>query len=149
MAEAAQPSASAGVRDLVADSRLAVVETVGAVCWLAMDATWMLGWRAAATVLVLPCLAAHLLLFRFTPRTFIAMVVTGSMTGWLTMNAAWMLGDMWSVAGFLVLARCLCAIAAALLIVAFSKSHWRPEAQSLFFAGFRRLRVAFYQRPRR
>jgi hypothetical protein len=149
LAEAAQSSTSAGVPDRAADSRLAVVETIGAVCWLAMDATWMLGWRAAATLLVVPCLVAHLLLFRFTPRSFIAVVVTGSMTGWLTMNAAWMLGDMWAVGGFLVLAKCLCATASALLIVAFSKSHWRPEAQALFFAGFRRLRVSFHQRPRR
>jgi hypothetical protein len=28
-------------------------------------------------------------------------------------------------------------------MVAFSKSRWRPEAQALVFAGFRRLRFAF------
>ena len=56
-----------------------VVETVGSVCWLAMDAAWMLGWRAAGTLLAVPCVLAHLLLFRFTPRTVVAIGVTVSM----------------------------------------------------------------------
>jgi len=87
-----------------------VVETVGSVCWLAMDAAWMLNWRVAATLLAAPCLLAHLLLFRFTPRT--------------------------------AAAKLFCVSATALLVFAFSRSRWRPEAQALLFAGFRRLRVA-------
>lgn len=120
-----------------------VAETVGSVCWLAMDAAWMLNWRAAATLLAAPCVLAHLLLFRFTPRTAVAMAVTASMFCWVGMNAAWMLGDMWTVPALLSGAKLLCANATALLVFAFSKSRWRPEAQALLFAGFRRLRVAF------
>jgi hypothetical protein len=125
-----------------------IAETVGSVCWLAMDAAWMLGWRAAATALVVPCLVAHLLLFRYTHRTLVALTVTASMNCWLAMNAAWMLGDIWAVAGLLAAAKLLCGAATALLIVAFSQSRWRPEARLLLFAGFRRLRVAFQARPK-
>jgi hypothetical protein len=125
-----------------------IVETVGSVCWLAMDAGWMLGWRGVATALVVPCLAAHLLLFRFTHRTIVAMAVTASMNCWLGMNAAWMLGDIWSIANLLALAKILCVAATVLLILAFSKSRWRPDARLLLFAGFRRLRLAFQDRPK-
>jgi hypothetical protein len=132
-----------------ADERTLIVETVGSVCWLAMDAGWMLGWRAAATALIAPCLLAHLLLFRSTPRTVVAVTVTASMNGWLAMNAAWMLGDIWAVPALLAAAKVLCATATALLVVAFSRSRWRPEARLLLFAGFRRLRLAFQPRPKR
>jgi hypothetical protein len=131
------------------DGLLPVVETVGSVCWLAMDAGWMLGWRAVATVLVVPCLAAHALLFRFTPRTAVAVAVTASMNCWLGMNAAWMLGDVWAAPSLLVVAKLFCAAATLLLVVAFSRSRWRPEARLLLFAGFRRLRLAFQERPKR
>lgn len=120
-----------------------VVETVGSVCWLAMDAAWMLSWRAAATLLAVPCVLAHVLLFRFTPRSAVAMAVTASMFCWVGMNAAWMLGDTWNAPPLLTVAKLFCATATALLIVAFSRSRWRPEAQALLFAGFRRLRLAF------
>ena len=125
-----------------------VVETLGAVCWLAMDAGWMLGWRLFATILVLPCLVAHALLFRCTPRTIVALAVTASMTCWLGMNAAWMLADLWAVPGLLVVAKVVCVVATALLMLAFSKSRWRPEARLLLFAGFRRLRLAFQEWPK-
>jgi len=58
------------------------------------------------------------------------------------MNAAWMLSDMWTIPGLLVVAKLACVTATALLIVALSRSRWRPEAQARLFAGFRRLRVA-------
>ena len=131
------------------DSRELVTETVGSICWLAMDAAWMLGWRAAATALIAPCLAAHLLLFRFAPRTVVGVAVTTSMNCWLAMNAVWMLGDIWAVASLLAVAKLLCVSATALLIVAFSQSRWRPEARLLLFAGFRRLRLTFQPRPKR
>jgi hypothetical protein len=131
-----------------ADSQMHVVETVGAICWLAMDATWMLGWRPVATLLAVPCLVAQLLLFRFTPRTTVAMAVTGSVTGWLGMNITWMLGDLWLLSGLLVAARCLCVTATGLLILAFSRSEWRPHAQARLFAGFRRLRIVLQARPK-
>src|SRR5262245_59972492 len=99
-----------------------VVETAGSVCWLAMDAAWMLGWRPLATLLVVPCLVAHALLFRFTPRTVVAIAVTASMNCWLGMNAAWMLGDVWTIASMLFVAKLLCLAATILLIVAFSNS---------------------------
>lgn len=120
-----------------------VAETVGSVCWLAMDAAWMLNWRAAATLLAASCLLAHLLLFRFAPRSVVALAVTASMFCWVGMNATWMLGDMWTVPPLLAVARIFCAAATALLVFAFSQSRWRPEARALLFAGFRRLRVAF------
>jgi hypothetical protein len=108
----------------------------------------MLGWRAAATALIGPCLLAHLLLFRFAPRRIVAITVTASMNCWLAMNAAWMLGDIWGLPGLLAAAKLLCVAATALLIVAFSQSRWRPEARLLLFAGFRRLRLAFQPRPK-
>ena len=120
-----------------------LAETVGSVCWLAMDAAWMLNWRAAATLLAAPSVLAHLLLFRFTPRTAVALAVTASMFCWVGMNAAWMLGDLWTVPALLGGAKLFCATATALLLFAFSKSRWRPEARALLFAGFRRLRLAF------
>jgi hypothetical protein len=129
-------------------SRELVTETVGSICWLAMDAAWMLGWRAAATVLIVPCLLGHLLLFRYTPRTLVAITVTASMNCWLAMNAAWMLGDLWAVAYLLAVAKFFCLTATALLALAFSQSRWRPEARQLLFAGFRRLRLAFQPRPK-
>jgi len=141
----AQP---AGAGNDAADERTLVVETVGSVCWLAMDAAWMLGWRAAATALIVPCVLAHLLLFRFAPRTIVAMTVTASMNCWLGMNAVWMLGDIWALPCLLAVAKALCGAATTLLIIAFSQSRWRPEARLLLFAGFRRLRLAFQPRPR-
>jgi len=65
---------------MTAAARMMVAETVGSVCWLAMDAAWMLSWRGAATQLAALCLLAHLLLFRFTPRSVVAMAVTASMS---------------------------------------------------------------------
>jgi hypothetical protein len=125
-----------------------VVETVGAICWLAMDAAWMLGWRPVATFLALPCLVAQLLLFRFTQRTVVGMAVTGSVTGWLGMNITWMLGDIWLMPRLLVASRVFCMTATALLLLAFSKSEWRPHAQARLFAGFRRLRIVLHARPK-
>jgi hypothetical protein len=125
-----------------------VVETVGSVCWLAMDAAWMLGWRPLATLLVVPCVVGHLLLFRFGPRSAAAIAVTASMNCWLGMNAAWMLADVWAIAPLLAVAKLLCLAATILLVVAFSNSRWRPEAGRRLFAGFRRLRLAFQERPK-
>jgi hypothetical protein len=125
-----------------------VIETVGAICWLAMDSTWMLGWRPVATLLALPCLAAQLLLFRYAARSLVVLAVAGSVTGWLAMNITWMLGDMWALPGMLVAARVFCLAATALLILAFSRSAWRPHAQARLFAGFRRLRFVLLTRPK-
>jgi len=143
LSEPIQSLPTPAAASITPDERMMVVETVGSVCWLAMDAAWMLNWRVAATLLAAPCLLAHLLLFRFTPRTAVAMAVTASMFCWVGMNGAWMLGDMWNVPTLLAAAKLFCVTATALLVFAFSKSRWRPEAQALLFAGFRRLRVAF------
>jgi len=148
LSEPIQSLSAPAVASISPDERMMVVETVGSVCWLAMDAAWMLGWRAAATLLAVPCVLAHLLLFRFTSRTVVAIAVTGSMFCWVGMNAAWMLGDVWNVTALLTIAKLFCLTATALLIVAFSKSRWRPEARALLFAGFRRLRVSFQARPK-
>jgi len=145
----ARQSDASAAEQATADSRMMVAETVGSVCWLAMDAAWMLNWRAAATALAVPCLVAHLLLFRFTQHTLVALAVTASMNCWLAMNAAWMLGDIWVIATLLAVAKLFCGTATALLMVAFSQSRWRPEARLLLFAGFRRLRLAFQPRSRR
>ncbi len=123
-------------------------ETVGSVCWLAMDAAWMLGWHAAATALVVPGVLAHLLLFRWLPRTVVAFAVSASMACWLGMNAAWMLSEIWALPALLVTAKVLCGTATGLLLLAFSQSRWRPAARMRLFAGFRRLRVAFQPRPK-
>ena len=148
MSEPIQSLPAPAAANISPDERMMVVETVGSVCWLAMDAAWMLGWRAAATLLVVPCVLAHLVLFRFTPRTVVAIAVTASMFCWVGMNAAWMLGDVWNVTALLTIAKLFCLTATTLLIVAFSKSRWRPEARALLFAGFRRLRLTFQARPK-
>jgi len=142
LSEPIQSLPAPAVESMTAPAQMMVAETVGSVCWLAMDAAWMLSWRGAATLLAALCLLAHLLLFRFTPRSVVAMAVTASMCCWVGMNAAWMLSDMWTIPGLLVVAKLACVTATALLIVALSRSRWRPEAQALLFAGFRRLRVA-------
>ena len=54
------------------------LETAGSVLWMAMDAGWMLGWNVVATGLVLPCIAVHGLLFRYTPKTVVGIAVIAS-----------------------------------------------------------------------
>jgi hypothetical protein len=129
-----------------ADQRMLFWETLGSVLWLLMDACWMLGWAFPAAALIAPCLAANLMVFRYTPRTWAIMAVTASMNCWLAMNVVWMVGDLWAVPVLLSAARVFLAVACALLLFAFSHSRWRPEAREAVLAGFRRLRIGL---PRR
>ena len=120
-----------------------VAETMGSLCWLAMDAAWMLQWRTLATILVVPSVVAHLWLFRRGSTSLVTVCVTASLNCWLGMNALWMLSDLWSRPPLLMAAKVFSALAAALIVVAFFASQGRPEARSLVFRGFRRIRVAF------
>jgi len=136
------------VRTSGVEHRSIVVETIGSVSWLAMDAAWLFAWNTLAAGLAVPCVVANLLLFRYTKTSKAGMAVTASMNGWLLMNVAWMLGDVWEKPNLLVAAKVFCALATFLLFVAFSTSKWRLEAAVVLFAGFRRLRFAFQERPK-
>jgi len=130
-----------------ADPRMLFWETLGSVLWLLMDGCWMLEWGVPAAVLIAPCLAANLMVFRYTPRTSAILAVTASMNCWLAMNIAWMIDDLWTVPPLLIAARAFLAVACALLLFAFSNSRWRPEARAAVMAGFRRLRFGLPRKP--
>lgn len=129
-----------------AGARMLFWETVGSVLWLLMDGCWMLDWGVLAAVLIAPCLAANLMVFRYTPRAWAILAVTASMNCWLAMNVTWMIDDLWTVPALLVTARVFLVVACALLVFAFFHSRWHPEARNAVLAGFRRLRFAM---PRR
>ena len=126
-----------------------VVETMGSLCWLAMDAAWMLQWRFLATILVVPSLVAHLWLFRRGSTGLVTFCVTASLNCWLGMNALWLLSDLWDRPALLIAAKVFSALAVAFIIVAFFASHGRPAARSLVFGGFRRVRVTFGDKVKR
>lgn len=122
-------------------------ETLGSVLWLLMDGGWMLGWEVAAFALILPCVAANLMVFRHTPRVVPVLAVTAAMNCWLGMNVIWMVADLRGMPSLLVVARVFLAAGCGLLLFAFSASRWRPDARAALLARFRRLRVQLPRRP--
>lgn len=122
-------------------------ETLGSVLWLLMDGGWMLGWDVAAFALILPCVAANLMVFRHTPRFPAILAVTAAMNCWLGMNVFWMVADLREIPSLLIVARVFLAVACGLLLFAFSSSRWRPEARKAVLARFRRLRIHLPRRP--
>lgn len=126
--------------------RLLVLETLGSVFWLLMDAGWMLGWPVVATLFIVPSLSTQLLVLLHTPRQWVPMGVAASVLLWLAMNVSWMLGEVWNLPALLPVARASFALAVAAFGVAFWKSRWHPEARLLLLASFRRLRTGL--RPR-
>ena len=118
-----------------------LVETVGSVLWFFMDGFWMLNQPLPAKTMVWPTLAANLLVFRFTKRSFGQIAVVAAMNCWLAMNICWMLGDLDKDPKPLAAARVLFFLGIVLLAMAVGREAMTHRRLTEVLAHFRRLRT--------
>ena len=122
------------------EGRLAFYETIGSVFWFLMDGAWLLEWQLAAFLMVVPAAVFNLLIFRYTPRSYNDMAITGAMNAWLAMNALWIVADLRGTDSLVPLAKFFLLVGIALLISVGVRS---SSKETLFNAirRFRRFRL--------
>ena len=95
---------------------------------------------AALFLMVVPAAVFNLLIFRYTPRSYNDMAITGAMNAWLAMNALWIVADLRGTDSLVPLAKFFLLVGIALLISVGVRS---SSKETLFNAirRFRRFRL--------
>lgn len=118
------------------ERRLAFCETIGSVFWFAMDGAWLLEWQLIAFIMAVPAAICNLLTFRYTPRKYNDMAITGAMNTWLAMNALWIIADLKNVNWLVLPAKISLFLGIALLV----SVGLRSRSAQTFLAILRRFR---------
>lgn len=120
--------------------RLAFYETIGSIFWFLMDGAWLFKCKLLALAMIIPASVFNILTFRYTPRNYNDMAITGAMNTWLAMNAVWIIADLEEIDSLIMPAKILFLVGAVLLA---SVSVYNPSKQIIFDAiqRFRRFRL--------
>lgn len=118
------------------ENRLSFYETIGSVFWFAMDGAWLLEWQLIAFVVAVPAAIYNLLTFRYTPRNYNDMAITGAMNAWLAMNTLWIIADLKNVNWPILPAKTSLFLGVALLV----SVGLRSRSAQTFLAILRRFR---------
>ncbi len=105
-----------------------------------MDGAWLLEWQWLAFAMVIPAAIYNLLVFRYTPRNYSDMAITGAMNAWLAMNTLWIIADMRGIDALVFPAKISLLIGVGLLL---SVGIRNPSRQVLLniLRRFRRFRI--------
>jgi hypothetical protein len=119
---------------------LARVDLLNSICWLHMDACWMLGWSAGAYVLATLTILTGFLTFRYVRRDITTIFVTMAINAWALMNASWMCSELAKEPALLIAAKTFFIAGDLCLVGALLSAKSRGEVVSAVFDRFRRLR---------
>lgn len=123
------------------NDKLSRTDLALSICWMGVDAGWMLKWNLLALAFIVPTLLLAALTFYYTERELDAMCVTAAMASWAVMSCAWFAGDVgWWAAGQAVATVCLAICVGTLLFVGARHKLARETARSAL-DRFRRLRL--------
>lgn len=123
------------------NAKLARADLALSICWIGLDASWMLKLNALALFFVPLTLACSVLTFVYTEKETDALCVTAAMTAWALMCCTWFVSDVGYWAGGLAVAKgCLLLCLGLLAFVGF-RSRMAKETAIAALARFKRLRL--------
>lgn len=121
---------------------LARVDLLNSVCWLHMDACWMLGLTNGAYLFAALTILTGFLTFKYIRRDITTMFVTLAINAWALMNASWMASELMKEPELLVAAKTFFAAGDLCLAGALLSAKSKGEVISAVFERFRRLRFS-------
>ena len=114
-----------------------ISDSLNSILWFCMDASWLMGWKMGAYLLMIPVIATGVLtLISIEKRADIFFSIV-ALNCWILMNIFWMLGDMEVNQGLLVYSKIFFGIGLFCIILAVIISgDWKKTLSS-----FKRMRI--------
>lgn len=114
-----------------------ISDSVNSVLWFCMDASWLMGWKFSAYILIVPVIITGVLTLVSTEKRADVFFSIFALNCWILMNAFWMVGDIESMPSLLVCSKVFFGIGFFCIILSVIISgDWRNALSS-----FKRIRI--------
>ena len=124
------------MKQLIQTRKKDIVETLNSLTWFAMDAAWMLEYKDASLILIIPTIMTGLILC-FMEKKKSLTLINISILCWICMNISWMLSELIPSRNLLGLAQGCMVVGISTMGIAIYLSNDRSET----FFHFKRSRV--------
>ena len=129
------------MNDDITKRRLAFLETLNTVFWVALDVSWFFQLKTACVVFAAPTLLTCVVVLLYTEKAAGPLLVSGAVAFWACFNVSWVLGDLKMLAWGLPAAKVGIVLLVICLLGALIASIMSEKARTAVLLRLRRLRI--------